>query len=476
MMQPKHPGKSITFLFLLSMTSLLLGQSAWNTGSLNLDYQTFPLPSETLDLSGDLISNEVPHEGIGGFELSMGDTNLITLLAYDLHVTDGDTLADIFVIFMKDTLPMGTGNYMVNPSPDALKLFVWLHEVDAESLTGLINASFTLDSLAAFNPYISVSGEMEIVSSSIFHFEMNFSGVMVNTSIQLRTISNGHFDLWNTLPVSAYTQGSVDYTVGSESGIINGALNPLTEPEGAGAILTQANDTLTYNFISYIELPDSLYDVYGVILMGDESDFPSNGSESIFNISLTDDVLPKAVPYMMRAVSVDEILLLLESGATPDLDQLSQLYLPVGPGSAAFSYTPEDNAVLAIDNVIMTNSAADITSLGTDWLLTNRLSAVSGDENTFHPSSNNIAGNAYPNPFNSSTLIPIQLSSGCIISAHIYNLRGQEVQQIELGYRGQGQHQLTFDFRNSNLAGGLYYYTLNSTLSLIGSGSFVYLK
>jgi len=476
MMQKSTPGKLIKFLSLIGMASFLFGQSAWNTGDLSFDYQTFLTPAQSLNLSGDLISDEVPHEGVGGFELSVGDTNLVTLLAYDLYVTDGDTLADIFVIFMSDTLPLEEGSYSVNPSPDALKMFVWLSELDPESLAGLIDASFTLDSLAAFNPYLSLSGEFDIIAADDFHFQMSFSGVMVNTSIQLRTISNGSFELWNTLPVSVYSNGRLDYNVGDDSGIIIGALNPIIEPEGAGSVQTQNGDTLTYNFISYKELSDNTYDVYGVILVGDESHFPLDGSSNVFNISPLSNALPWAVPYMMQDVSVDEILQLLESGEVPDLNQFTQLYLPIGVGSATFSYTPEGNAELTVGAVLMTNSSADVTTLSTQWYLSNSPIVSINDQAFNSPSLSNLAGYTYPNPFNSSTLIPIQLSSGQVISARLYNVLGQEVHALEFGYFGPGHQQLVIDLRDSNLGGGLYYYSLFSQHGYMGSGSFVYLK
>jgi len=475
-MQKKVPELLMKVLLLFAMASFLLGQSAWNTGDMSFSYQSFPTPGQTLDLSGDLISDEVPHEGVGGFELSLGDTHLVTLVAYDLYVSGNDTLADIFVIFMSDSLPLEEGDYDVNPSPEALKMFVWLSEVDPESLAGLLDASFTLDSLSAFNPYISVTGDFEILTSSPFHFEMNFTGVMVNTSLQLLTISNGSFNLWNTLPVSAYTQGSVNYTTGSESGTIDGVLNPLTDSEGAGAVLTQVGDTLTYNFISYQQLPQNFFNVYGVILVGEESHFPLDGSETLFNISLTDNTLPRAVPYMLRDVSFDEILLLLESGDIPDPDQFSQLYLPIGLGSATFAYTSEGYAQLEMISVPMSNSLGDVTTLSTDWLLSNNLPTAIGDETVYQPLQANILGNAYPNPFNSSTMIPIELSTGKMISASLYNLRGQEVHHIGFGYLGSGQHQLAIDLSNSNLGGGIYYYSISSPQHQVGSGSFIYLK
>ncbi len=475
-MQKTMPLKMLKFLSLISLTTMLFGQTAWNTGDLSFNYQTFPLPSESLNLSGDLFSDEVPHEGVGGFELSVGDTNLLTLLAYDLYVSGGDTLADIFVIFMSDTLALDEGHYIVNPSPDALKLFLWLGEVDLASLEGLIDASFTLDSLAVFNPYLSVSGDIDIIENSNYHFEMNFSGVMINTSFQVITISDGGIDLWNTLPTSVFTQGAVAYTVGDVSGSIDGDLNPLTDSEGAGAFLSQAGDTLTYNFISYQQLPQNLFNVYGVVLEGLESDFPLDGSESIFNISLINNDLPKATPYMLRDVSLDEFILLLESGEIPDLAQFSQLYLPVGLGSAAFAYTVEGNAGLVMDNIPMSNSSADATVLSMDWSLTNGNPSAIGDAVINNPISSELNGYPYPNPFNSSTIIPIQLIAGDVISVQLYNLRGQAVHTREFGYLGPGHHQLAIDLRDSNLGGGLYYYSLFSQQNQVASGTFVYLK
>ncbi len=464
------------YLSLLGLVSILIGQSAWNTGEISFNYQTFPSPAETLSLSGELLSIEVPHEGVGGFSVSVGDTNLVTMVAYDLYVSGSDTLADIFVIFMSDTTEIVEGNYTVNPSPDALKLFVWLSEVDPESLAGLLNASFTLDSLAAFNPLVSVSGQFEIVSSTDFHFEMSFSGMMIGQSIQLVTISNGQLNLWNTLPVYAYSHGRLDYNVGEDYGTVNGPLNPITEQEGVGAIQTQSGDTLTYNFISYQEQSTNIFDVYGVILVGNDSHFLLDGTATEFNVSPLSNELPLAVPYMMQSVSVDEVLAVLESGELPGLDEIDQLYLPIGSGSAMFAYTPEGNVELDIDAILMSNSSADITTLSTQWYLSNS-PVVSIDHDQFDSPQNRVlAGYAFPNPFNSSTLIPIQLSEATLISARLYNLRGQQVSTLEFEYLGPGQHQLPIELNHSNLGGGLYYYSILDQRGLVGSGSLIYLK
>ena len=264
--------------------------------------------------------------------------------------------------------------------------------------------------------------------------------------------------------------------MGTESGDIEGALNPLTDSEGAGAVLTQSGDTLTYNFISYQQLPQNFFNVYGVVLIGEESHFPLDGSESFFNVSLIDNNLPQAVPYVLRDVSFEEIVSLLESGEIPDPAQFNQLYFPVGTGNVAFSYTTEGNAILDMDNVLMTNSSADVTQLSTHWVLTNSLISTIHHGTVRIPESTKIVGPAYPNPFNSSTIIPIQLTRSNVLYGHIFNLRGQIVHELEFGFLREGSHQISINLRNSNLNGGLYHFSLFSAQGQLGTGTFVYLK
>lgn len=461
---------------LLTITSLGMGQSAWNTGNLSFNYQSFPFPAETLTYSGDLLTDEVPHQGVGGFEFSTGDTSLLTLVSYDLYASSGDTLADIFIILLQDSLAITEGTYTVNPVPGALKLFVWLKEVDPESLAGLLDASFTLDSLSSFDPSISVAGSFEIHTLDAYNLNMSFAGSMVNTSFQVVSVTEGSIEVWNSLPVSAYTEGEVQFAVGDESGSIEGSLNPLLEAEGAGALLTQRNDTLTYNFISYRELPGGLYDVFGVVLEGEENHFTLDGSESHFDVALLGESFPRAMPYMMRDVSIDEIVLMLESGEVPELDQLTQLYLPIGLGSLVFRYSAEGNAELGMNSILMANSNADVVTLAMSWVLTNNLILSVDAADTFTPDGPELVGNAFPNPFNSNTLIPLQLPESGLIHGQVYDLQGRFVMDLDFGYLGIGSHNLPLSLRNSNLDGGIYYFSLFSNQNSLGTGSFLYLK
>ena len=468
-------GKIKSRIILLGLVGLSFGQSAWNTGELSFNYG-FPLPNQTLSLSGDLLPDEIPGQGAGGFVLMEAGNNLLSLVAYELYTTPTDTLADIFVIFMNDSQPIETGNYSVNPAPEALKLFVWLEGVDPESLTGLIDTSFALDSLASLNPYISISGGFTIQDISPLHFQMSFSGTMLNTSFQILSVGEGAVEMWNTLPLTVYSRGSLEYDEGSQSGNISGDLNPLTDSEGVGAILGSVGDTLSYSFISYRENTAGVYDVYGLTLTGQELDFPLDGSESQFNISLTETTLPSALPYMLKSVSVEEILNLLESGDVPDLDELNLLYLPVGTGSATFNYTSTGDAEVTFQNIIMGNGADETIPLTTTWSLTNR--AITSLDNHFEssPPAYQISGDPYPNPFNSNVMLPIHIQQAEQVSISLINLRGQEVYQIEYGFLNQGKHDLELQLGATNLGGGIYFYVLRSTTRLLGNGSFVYLK
>ncbi|MCF7923363.1 MAG: T9SS type A sorting domain-containing protein, partial [Candidatus Marinimicrobia bacterium] len=202
-----------------------------------------------------------------------------------------------------------------------------------------------------------------------------------------------------------------------------------------------------------------------------------DGSNIEFNISPLGNGLPRAVPYMLQDVSVDEIMQILESGELPDIDQINQLYLAVGVGSAIFSHTTEGNAEFDMwENVSMTNSSGDMTTLRTQWLLSNSpITSIQGETDS-HPTVNYLSGDAYPNPCNSVTIVPIQLASGTVLSLQLYNILGQEVHKMDAGYLDPGFHSLGINLGDTNLGSGLYYYTLLSRERQVGSGSFVYLK
>ncbi len=76
----------------------------------------------------------------------------------------------------------------------------------------------------------------------------------------------------------------------------------------------------------------------------------------------------------------------------------------------------------------------------------------------------------YPNPHATETLIPFRLSNPSELALTIYNLRGQKVRHIDLGFRETGsyvdfQRAIRWDGRNELgelAAAGIYFYTLAS--------------
>jgi hypothetical protein len=67
---------------------------------------------------------------------------------------------------------------------------------------------------------------------------------------------------------------------------------------------------------------------------------------------------------------------------------------------------------------------------------------------------------AYPNPFNPSTVISYQLSVDSIVNLAVYDLSGREIAMLVDGWRSKGLHEVTFD--GSGLASGMYIYRMTA--------------
>ena len=89
--------------------------------------------------------------------------------------------------------------------------------------------------------------------------------------------------------------------------------------------------------------------------------------------------------------------------------------------------------------------------------------------NTVVPAETALLPN-YPNPFNPETWIPYDLAEGADIRIHIYNLKGESVRQLSLGFQTAGTYRTQsraayWDGRNSlgeRVASGVYFYTLHA--------------
>ena len=65
-----------------------------------------------------------------------------------------------------------------------------------------------------------------------------------------------------------------------------------------------------------------------------------------------------------------------------------------------------------------------------------------------------VVGDAYPNPFNPTALLPLTLSKDAMVEASVYDLLGREVKALVNGNFSAGTHELTID--GSNMTTGIY--------------------
>lgn len=64
-------------------------------------------------------------------------------------------------------------------------------------------------------------------------------------------------------------------------------------------------------------------------------------------------------------------------------------------------------------------------------------------------------GNAYPNPFNPQTVVPVNMALDADIQAVLYDLNGHETHELYHGTLSVGSHDLKID--GSSLATGIYF-------------------
>lgn len=88
------------------------------------------------------------------------------------------------------------------------------------------------------------------------------------------------------------------------------------------------------------------------------------------------------------------------------------------------------------------------------------------DNESSAPSEFAIIGN-YPNPFNSSTLIDLQMGDATTVTVDIYNVLGRKVETLYSGFMNSGEHKLVWDGRTE--PSGVYFYKLTAgDLSAVG--------
>jgi len=66
----------------------------------------------------------------------------------------------------------------------------------------------------------------------------------------------------------------------------------------------------------------------------------------------------------------------------------------------------------------------------------------------------------FPNPFNNTTYVNVNLAEASNLSLEVYTLTGQMVSSTDYGYKANGSHTLTFN--GADLTAGVYFYTVTA--------------
>jgi parallel beta-helix repeat protein len=68
--------------------------------------------------------------------------------------------------------------------------------------------------------------------------------------------------------------------------------------------------------------------------------------------------------------------------------------------------------------------------------------------------------NNFPNPFNPTTRIQFDLPEDNYVNLTVFNIKGQEIKKLVIGFKQAGSYQIEFD--GSDLASGVYFYRLQA--------------
>ena len=138
-------------------------------------------------------------------------------------------------------------------------------------------------------------------------------------------------------------------------------------------------------------------------------------------------------------------------------------------GESSIPASPSTNANVSAEHFDLVEQWLTKAHLANDGSLTFQegIAALEHLMNTAIPKETVLLPN-YPNPFNPETWIPYDLAEYSRVEIHIYNVKGETVRQLSLGYRSAGSYRTQsraayWDGRNAvgePVASGIYFYTL----------------
>ncbi len=179
---------------------------------------------------------------------------------------------------------------------------------------------------------------------------------------------------------------------------------------------------------------------------------PGPGERITFQVSLHNESASAIAPEIRAEMVTEDPLITVQSGVNVG-------YNDVGPDSI---YMPTSNRRVLVDENHLAETEVPftlkITSNGVQYwtdsfMLPIGVNAVDDRDDVALIKGFRMA-EPYPNPFNSTSLVSIELPATCELELRLYNLLGEEVQVIEKGIFAPGTHQ--FAIHANNLASGIY--------------------
>ncbi len=123
-------------------------------------------------------------------------------------------------------------------------------------------------------------------------------------------------------------------------------------------------------------------------------------------------------------------------------------------GNTYYGYPVPEN--LRYSNTTLQTKGSDGKPLGDLNWFPEQITGVEQVTNSV-PSSFDVSQN-YPNPFNPSTSIKVNLAHSGVMSLTVYNILGQAVRVVDVGFKQAGEY--VYDVNMNNSASGVYLYTL----------------
>jgi len=127
----------------------------------------------------------------------------------------------------------------------------------------------------------------------------------------------------------------------------------------------------------------------------------------------------------------------------------------VGEHDTPINFTADFSGIDADVHVVINGEAINLKENATFDTDATEMTIVVGDISKFMVPTQFALGSAYPNPFNPSTKLSLDITQTGYVNMEVYNLKGQVVETLINGVMNAGYHTITWNA--SQLSSGMYF-------------------